>query len=137
MNAAKELRLPLLTRAVCCALAAAMTAASMAEEPAWEVGGPLAGVKLPPFPTQHGEPPGHPGCVPDLADQGETIVDMEHEYRQWGPQGQAPERELYPGSVEHYRAYMFKYMPIRSFFDRQSHPPAALYADDGQRRPRR
>jgi len=28
--------------------------------------------------------------------------------------------QLYPGSVEHYRAYMFKYMPIRSFFDRQS-----------------
>ncbi|NLC57689.1 MAG: hypothetical protein GX774_12690 [Armatimonadetes bacterium] len=35
-------------------------------------------------------------------------------------EGEAPEVELYPGSVEHYRAYMTKYVPVRSFFDRQS-----------------
>ncbi|MGD8238113.1 MAG: hypothetical protein PVH68_06140 [Armatimonadota bacterium] len=83
-------------------------------------GGPLAGVPLPLYMTQHGEEPGHPGCVPELAAQGEAVSDMGTEYREWGPQGLAPERELYPGSVEHWRAYMFKYMPIRSFFDRQS-----------------
>ena len=67
-------------------------------------GGPLAGWKLPLFPTQHGERPGHPGCLP-----GKYDADL-----------LAPEVDLYPGSVEHWRAYMFKYMPIRSFFDRQS-----------------
>ena len=91
-----------------------------AGEPAYEVGGALAGLVLPPFPTQHGETPGHPGCVPELAAEGEIFVDMGNAYRQWGPQGQAPERGLYDGSVEHWRAYMFKYMPVRSFFDRQS-----------------
>ena len=84
------------------------------------VGGPLAGVKLPLAPTQHGEPAGHPGCIPALAADGEAVEDMGNQYREWGPQGLAPERELYPGSVEHYRAYMFKYMPIRSSFDAQS-----------------
>ncbi len=34
--------------------------------------------------------------------------------------GKSDEVELYPGSVEHYRAYMTKYLPVRSFFDRQS-----------------
>ena len=34
--------------------------------------------------------------------------------------GPGPEVELYPGAVEHYRAYMMKYLPTRSFFDRQS-----------------
>jgi len=89
-------------------------------EPRYEIGGPLAGLRLPPYPTQHGEEPGYPGCLPELQQQGEIIADMGHEYREWGPQGQAPERDLYPGSVEHWRAYMFKYMPLRSFFDRQS-----------------
>jgi hypothetical protein len=32
-------------------------------EPAYEMGGPLAGVKLPPFPTEFGEPPGYRGCI--------------------------------------------------------------------------
>lgn len=56
-----------------------------AQDEAYETGGPLAGVKLPP--SKRGG---------------------------WG------EAELYPGSVEHFRAYFFKYLPIRSFFDRQS-----------------
>ena len=37
------------------------------EKPEYEVGGPLAGVKLPLYKTQHGEPAGHPGCIPALA----------------------------------------------------------------------
>jgi len=86
----------------------------------FEIGGPLAGLKLAPFPTRHGEEPGHPGCIPALMAAGETIEDMGNVYREWGPQGQAPERDLYDGSVEHWRAYMLKYLPVRSFFDRQS-----------------
>ncbi|MFP4056690.1 MAG: hypothetical protein ACLF0G_07465 [Candidatus Brocadiia bacterium] len=74
----------------------------------YEIGGPLAGVKLPLLPTQHGEPPGYPGCIPG-ADEG-----------RFEPQGQAPQLELYPGSLEHWRTYWFKYCPVRSFFDRQS-----------------
>ena len=84
------------------------------------VGGPLAGIELPLYRTQHGEQPGYPGCIPALTAEGEVVSDMGKEYREWGPQGQAPERGLYGGSVEHYRAYMFKYLPIRSSFDRQS-----------------
>jgi len=84
------------------------------------VGGPLAGLKLPLFPGQHGEAPGHPGCIPELMAKGGAVTDMGNAYREWGPQGQAPELDLYPGSVEHWRAYMFKYMPVRSSFDRQS-----------------
>ncbi|MHC4398451.1 MAG: hypothetical protein ACYTG0_02090 [Planctomycetota bacterium] len=91
-----------------------------AGEPAYEVGGPLAGLQLPDFPTRHGEPAGHPGSIPELMKEGEAVVDMGNAYREWGPQGQAAQKELYEGSVEHWRAYMFKYMPVRSFFDRQS-----------------
>lgn len=69
------------------------------------IGGPLAGEKLPLFPTENGEVPGYPGCV-----AGSNFK----------PEGQSPERLLYPGSVEHWRAYMFKYHPTRSFFDQQS-----------------
>jgi len=105
--------------ALCCGLLAAM-AAARSPEPQYEIGGPLAGLRLPLYPTQQGEPAGYPGCVPELAAQGQVVVDMGQEYREWGPQGMAPERELYECSVEHWRAYMFKYMPIRSFFDRQS-----------------
>ena len=100
-------------------VAALWVGAASGGEP-YLVGGPLAGVKLPPFPTQHGEPRGHPGCIPALGAADAVVRDMGNEYREWGPQGQAPQLELYSGSVEHYRAYMFKYMPIRSFFDRQS-----------------
>ena len=34
--------------------------------------------------------------------------------------GDGPEVELFPGSVEHWRGYMMKYVPMRSFFDAQS-----------------
>ncbi|MEI6494221.1 MAG: hypothetical protein WCO94_16875, partial [Verrucomicrobiota bacterium] len=34
--------------------------------------------------------------------------------------GEGPEVELFPGSIEHWRGYMMKYMPLRSFFDVQS-----------------
>jgi hypothetical protein len=37
-----------------------------AEPRQYEIGGPLAGVKLPLFPTQHGEPPGQPGVLLEL-----------------------------------------------------------------------
>lgn len=70
----------------------------------YEVGGPLAGLRLPPFPTQHGEKPGQPGELPGKHD-GDPL---------------APCFELNPGSPELYRNYWFKYCPCRSFFDRQS-----------------
>jgi len=81
-------------------------------------GGPLAGLKLPPFPTQHGEPPGHPGCLPERVDPAKA--DPREGWVPFTPQGLAPEWELYPDSVEHWRAYWFKYCPVRSSFDRQS-----------------
>jgi len=83
-------------------------------------GGPLAGLKLPPFPTQHGEPPGYPGCIPALQAEGKETTEGDVVYRDFGKHGLAPEWELYPGSVEHWREYWFKYTPSRSFFDRQS-----------------
>jgi len=78
------------------------------------VGGPLEGVPLPLYPTQHGEPPGHPGCVPALQkpDEKGNVP--------FTPEGVQPERHLYPGAVEHYRTYWQKYNPLRFFFDRQS-----------------
>jgi hypothetical protein len=63
----------------------------------YEIGGPLAGVKLPLYPTYHGEAPGKPG----------------------NSRGK-PQYQLYPGSVENWRAYYFKYCPVRSIFDVQS-----------------
>jgi hypothetical protein len=71
----------------------------------YEIGGPLAGVKLPLWPTQHGEPPGHPGSIPNSEFQGHRP---------------GPEWQLYPGSVEHWSEYWMKYIPSRSLFDRQS-----------------
>lgn len=87
---------------------AATFQAGLCSSPAQEynVGGPLAGVKLPLFPTQHGEPAGHPGAIPKTQFAGTDKL--------------APQWDLYSGSVEQWRAYMFKYMPIRSSFDRQS-----------------
>lgn len=90
---------------------------ALAAEEAYEIGGPLAGKRLPPFPTQFGEPAGHPGCLPDRATAGQADREGSAPFT---PQQQAPELLLYPGSVEHWRAYMFKYMPIRSAFDEQS-----------------
>jgi len=86
-----------------------LIAGQTAEE--YEIGGPLAGVKLPLFPTQHGEPPGYPGCLPDPAQPGKLAYDTE---------GLSPELHLHPESVEHWRANDFKYLPVRSLFDRQS-----------------
>lgn len=91
-----------------------------AELEKYEIGGPLAGLRLPLFKGQHGEQPGYPGCIPELITSGKTFVDMNNSYNDWGPQGTAPELELYPGAAEHYRNYMFKYYGARSFFDRQS-----------------
>lgn len=84
------------------------------------VGGPLAGLKLPLMQGDHGEQPGYPGSVPELIAKGKANNDMGNQYTEWGPQGQAPMVELSPGSDELWRAYMFKYLPIRSFFDAQS-----------------
>lgn len=80
---------------MCCFLIS--TVAFSAGDDKYEVGGPLAGVKLPLYPTYFGEPAGKPG----------------------NSRG-APQFQLYPGSVENWRAYMFKYLPIRSIFDKQS-----------------
>ncbi|MDP6505974.1 MAG: hypothetical protein QF886_20290, partial [Planctomycetota bacterium] len=81
------------------------------------VGGPLAGVKLPLFPTQHGEPEGHPGVTGQILEikRGDKVSQIE-----FTTEGLPPQFQLYPGSIENYRAYMFKYMKIRSFFDVQS-----------------
>lgn len=83
-------------------------------------GGSLAGLKLPLYKAQHGAGPGHPGCLPELIAQGEETTDVGVTYKEWGPHGLAPEVELYPGAVEHYRAYWFKYCPVRSSYDRQT-----------------
>ena len=66
---------------------------SVLEADEYEIGGPLAGLKLPLFKTQHGEKPGYPGNLP----------------RQYDHDPLAPELQLYPGSAEHYRA-------MRAFF---------------------
>ena len=52
---------------------AAWAAASRGEPLEYEIGGPLAGVKLPPYPTQHGEPLGQPGVLLDTNDEGQPI----------------------------------------------------------------
>ena len=75
----------------------------------YEVGGPLAGIRLPPFPTQWGEPPGYPGRLRDaegnFLDAAEPV---------------APLMQLHPESVEHFRSEVSEYAPARPFFDRQS-----------------
>lgn len=80
----------------------------------FEVGGPLQGVTLPLYPTQHGEDPGYPGCLTELQ-KAEAKG-----YVPFTSEGLPPERQLYEGSVEHFRAYWFKYLPVKSTFDRQS-----------------
>ena len=99
-------------------LLTALSASCTAEE--YGIGGPLAGVKLPLFKNQHGEPAGHPGSLPEKMAAAKMKTDVQLRYKTWGPQAQSPELDLYPGSVEHWRTYMHKYLPIRSFFDRQS-----------------
>ncbi|MBM4030187.1 MAG: hypothetical protein FJ291_00190 [Planctomycetes bacterium] len=83
---------------------AVMSFAGIAGAGEYDVGGPLAGYKLPLFPTQHGERAGQPGELPGKHDADPL----------------APCFELNPGSPELYRNYWFKYCPSRSFFDRQS-----------------
>ena len=103
-------RVPAAGRAAVLVLTAALlsgapaTVSTAAAAGEYEVGGPLAGENLPPYPTQHGEAPGQPGVIPG----------------KYSNQGQTSERELYPGSVEHYRTVQGKYTPTRSIFDRQS-----------------
>ncbi len=69
-----------------------LTAVTHAQE--YGIGGPLAGVNLPVAAAPPGIPPGY------------------------AYEGYHPEWELYPGSVEHWRAYWMKYTPTRSLFDR-------------------
>ena len=71
---------------------AAWAAASRGEPLEYEIGGPLAGVKLPPYPTQHGEPLGQPGVLLDTNDEGQPIRPVANE----------PEWHLYDGAVEHF-----------------------------------
>ena len=82
---------------LCLALALSSLAGWSREKFEYEVGGPLAGVPLPPYPTYHGEPPGSPG---NSATQYQL--------------------QLYPGSVENWRNYYFKYLKCRPLFDVQS-----------------
>lgn len=89
--------------------------ACAAEE--YELGGPLAGVKLPLLPTDNGEPAGFPGCIPELS-QGQQPDD--EGWVRFTGQGRQPLVELRPGSPEIYVTYMHKYLPARSFMDRQS-----------------
>jgi hypothetical protein len=91
-----------------------LAAAVFAGAEEFEIGGPLAGVKLPLFPTRFGEAPGYPGVVTGgvATAEGKPIA--------CSPEGLSPERLLHPDSVEHWRANDFKYLPVRALFDRQS-----------------
>jgi hypothetical protein len=108
------------TSTVFCLLAAVAATGFAADAPRsgdapYLIGGPLAGLELPLFQGQHGEAPGHPGCIPELME-----TEGNPRNRAFAPQGLAPEVELYSGAEEHWRGYWFKYCPQRSFFDRQS-----------------
>jgi len=95
----------------------AVSAAAATAPGDYEIGGPLAGVKLPLFPTQNGEEPGYPGCLRELVDPARADNEGNVPYT---AQGQQPELLLYPGAVEHFRSVQFKYVPARSLFDQQS-----------------
>jgi hypothetical protein len=110
----RTLRRTLIAAALC------ISTVAWGQAETYEVGGPLAGLKLPLSKGAFGEEAGYPGCVPELIAQGKDTVDMGNTYREWDRQGQAAEYELYPGAMEHWRAYWFKYCPVRSLFDRQS-----------------
>jgi len=93
-------------------------------------GGPLAGIELALFPAQHGETPGAPGTIPELAAKAEAEYEAQVAAgkakprdvvsAEFTPAGQSPQVQLYQGSVEHWRAYYMKYCPVRSFYDEQS-----------------
>jgi hypothetical protein len=103
--------------AMAAAFLCAGIAAAQSRTDAYEIGGPLQGVPLKLFPTQHGEKPGYPGCVPALQKpegEGDKVVTP------FTSEGLPPERQLHDASVEHFRAYWFKYLPVKNFFDRQS-----------------
>lgn len=103
-------RLPLFS------LIATLSILAQAEE--YDVGGPLEGPKLAPFPTQHGELPGYPGWLPaekDLA--ADNPDDKESNETVSRPGGLMPQFQIYPGSVENVRFYWNKYVPVRSMFD--------------------
>jgi len=70
------------------------------------------------YPSQHGAPPGYPGCFDDRweADQGRAIKKGDPKYPRWGH----PELQNYPGSVEHYRTMSQKYLPAFNPFDATS-----------------
>jgi hypothetical protein len=83
------------------------------------VGGSLAGENLPLFPSQHGAPAGHPGAIPSVAQatRERTGKDSKGEFT---VQIQNPEYQLYPGSVEHWRAYWMRHVGTRSKWDAQT-----------------
>ena len=102
---------------VAAAVLCAGVVSAQPKESAYEVGGPLQGVPLKLFPTQHGEKPGYPGCIPALQKpegEGDKVMTP------FTTEGLPPERQLFDGSVEHFRAYWFKYLPVKNFFDRQT-----------------
>lgn len=100
----------------------ALQGADNAKKREYEIGGPLAGVKLPLFKGDNGDIPGHPGSIPSLASKAAKQAAAEGKKNEnlFTPQGQMPMVELYPGSVELFRTYYHKYLPIRSFYDIQS-----------------
>ena len=101
--------------------------AALAADSEHEVGGPLAGIKLPLYKTQHGEPAGHPGCIPGLAEKavrereeaikaGKEKESYPSGFFPFTTQGLHPEVELYPGAVEHFllRLTLFEPMSLGS-----------------------
>lgn len=83
----------------------------------YEIGGPMAGIKLPLYPAQGGAEPGFPGTFKDLQDEAKA---KKPESAAFTPEGNYPARELRPGSPEIFQAYFDKYMPVRPMFDAQS-----------------
>lgn len=81
------------------------------------VGGPLAGVELPLFPSQNGSPPGHPGAIPEAAEAAKLTDAAEGSFT---VQIVNPQYQLYPGSVENWRAYWMRHVNSRSLWDAQS-----------------
>jgi hypothetical protein len=85
-------------------------------------GGALAGEKLPLFPSQHGALPGHPGAIPAAAKAALENKDKasKSDAQDFTVQIESPEYQLYPGSVEHWRAYWMRHVNTRSKWDAQT-----------------